>query len=74
MVTLFIDTCNRMLAVGLAKNNQIIYTTHSPYLIDTEKIGQIRLVEKLGIDGECGYNEVSEIRERIHHSSNNTLS
>ena len=25
MVTLFIDTCNRMLAVGLAKDNQLIY-------------------------------------------------
>lgn len=53
-----------------SKNNQIIYTTHSPYLIDTENIGQIRLVEKLGVDGDGGYNEVSEIRERIHHSSN----
>jgi len=51
-------------------NNQILYTTHSPYLIDTDNLSQIRLVEKLGVDGDDGYNEVSEIRERIHHSSN----
>lgn len=53
-----------------SKNNQIIYTTHSPYLIDADNIGQIRLVEKRGVDGVDGYNEISEIRERIHHSSN----
>lgn len=50
--------------------NQIIYTTHSPYLIDADNIYQIRLVEKLGADSDDGYNEVSVIRERIHHSSN----
>ena len=50
--------------------NQIIYTTHSPYLIDADNVYQIRLVEKLGTDNEDGYNEVSVIRERIHHSSN----
>lgn len=50
--------------------NQIIYTTHSPYLIDADNVYQIRLVEKLGADSEDGYNEVSVIRERIHHSSN----
>lgn len=53
-----------------SQNNQIIYTTHSPYLIDADNIGQIRLVEKEGVDTEDGYNEISSIRERIHHSSN----
>ena len=53
-----------------SKNNQIIYTTHSPYLIDADNIGQVRLVEKIGIDSDDGYNEISEIKERIHHSGN----
>lgn len=51
-------------------NNQIIYTTHSPYLIDADNVGQVRLVEKSGIDSDDGYNEISEIKERIHHSGN----
>lgn len=50
--------------------NQIVYTTHSPYLIDADNMHQIRLVEKMGSDSDDGYNEVSVIRERIHHSSN----
>lgn len=53
-----------------SKENQIIYTTHSPYLIDVDNLGQIRLVEKYGIDGADGYNEISVIRERVHHSNN----
>lgn len=53
-----------------SSENQIIYTTHSPYLIDADNVYQIRLVEKLGADSDDGYNEVSVIRERIHHSSN----
>ena len=53
-----------------SSGNQIIYTTHSPYLIDADNVYQIRLVEKLGADSDDGYNEVSVIRERIHHSSN----
>lgn len=53
-----------------SKDNQIIYTTHSPYLIDVDNLGQIRLVEKYGIDRDDGYNEISVIRERVHHSNN----
>lgn len=53
-----------------SKENQIIYTTHSPYLIDVDNLGQIRLVEKYGFDGADGYNEISVIRERVHHSNN----
>lgn len=30
----------------LAENNQIIFTTHSPYLIDPENLNQVRLVRK----------------------------
>lgn len=54
----------------ISEQNQIIYTTHSPYLIDTNNIGQIRLIEKKGIDNEDGYNEISEIKEKIHHCGN----
>lgn len=50
--------------------NQIIYTTHSPYLIDSDNISQLRLVEKRSDIGEYGYNEISEIREKVHHSRN----
>ena len=53
-----------------SENNQIIYTTHSPYLIDADNVSQIRLVEKIGGNGEDGYNEFSQIKERIHHSAN----
>ena len=49
-------------------NNQIIYTTHSPYLIDTDNISQLRLVEKHSVNNEQGYNEISEIKEKVHHS------
>ena len=49
-------------------NNQIIYTTHSPYLIDTDNIGQLRLVEKRSVTDANGYNEISEIKEKVHHS------
>lgn len=51
-------------------NNQIIYTTHSPYLIDSENISQLRLVEKHGVTNMYGYNEISEIKEKVHHSKN----
>ena len=55
-------------------NNQIIYTTHSPYLIDTDNISQIRLVEKHGVTNSNGFNEISEIKEKIHHcKSEDTL-
>lgn len=49
-----------------SKNNQILFTTHSPYLIDTDNIGQIRLVEKkpATLDGE--YNEISVISNKVH--------
>ena len=53
-----------------SENNQIIYTTHSPYLIDADNVSQSRLVEKIGENGEDGYNEFSKIKERIHHSAN----
>ncbi len=49
-------------------NNQIIYTTHSPYLIDSDNISQLRLVEKHSATDANGYNEISEIKEKIHHS------
>ena len=49
-------------------NNQIIYTTHSPYLIDSDNISQLRLVEKHSTADANGYNEISEIKEKIHHS------
>lgn len=48
--------------------NQIIYTTHSPYLIDVDNISQLRLVEKHSVNNEFGYNEISEIKEKVHHS------
>lgn len=57
-----------------SKSNQVIYTTHSPYLIDSDNLMQLRLVEKIEdfVDGE--YNEISKIREKIHQSNNlNTL-
>lgn len=50
--------------------NQIIYTTHSPYLIDVDNLHQIRLVEKIEYNSDAGYNEASVIREKIHHSRN----
>lgn len=52
------------------RNNQIIYTTHSPYLIDSDKLYQLRLVEKVDTYTENYYNEASEIREKIHHTKN----
>lgn len=49
-------------------NNQIIYTTHSPYLIDSDNISQLRLVEKHSVTNVYGYNEISEIKEKVHHT------
>ncbi len=60
----------RVILNSETKKNQIIYTTHSPYLIDSENISQIRLVEKREINNEDGFNEISEIKEKIHRSNN----
>jgi predicted ATP-dependent endonuclease of OLD family len=35
----------------LSENNQIIYSTHSPYLIDTDKLHRVRLIFNSGKDG-----------------------
>lgn len=46
-VSLHIDAQKEALQLfeSLTCNNQIIYTTHSPFLIDTENLGRIRLIE-----------------------------
>lgn len=49
-----------------SKNNQIIYTTHSPYLIDTDRIEQVRLVEKTPGKVDDEYNEISRISNGVH--------
>jgi predicted ATP-dependent endonuclease of OLD family len=46
----------------LSKENQIIYTTHSPYLIDIEHLDQIRIVEK---DKDKG----TIIKEKYYYSN-----
>lgn len=51
-----------------SENNQIIYTTHSPYLIDSDNISQLRLVEKHSTTDANKYNEISKIKEKIHDS------
>lgn len=52
-----------------SKKNQILYSTHSPYLINAKMLNQIRLVEKHGTKtGE--YNEISTITDRIHSAAN----
>lgn len=35
----------------LAPNNQVIYTTHSPFLIDTQRIDRVRTVQDVDQDG-----------------------
>ena len=41
---------------GLARTNQVIYTTHSPFMVDADKLGGVRAVHR----GEGGYTVVSD--------------
>lgn len=45
---------------GLSTQNQIFYTTHSPYFVDLERFNQIRKVRKIPVDGtatlQCSVN------------------
>ena len=44
---------------GVAKNVQVIYTTHSPYFVGADRIGQIRLLRKA--DGEEGMPKATRV-------------
>lgn len=51
----------RMALERLAEDNQIVMTTHSPFLIDDEDLSEIRLVDKNGNgEGTKVYNKLSE--------------
>ena len=44
---------------GVAKNVQVIYTTHSPYFVGADRIGQIRLLRK--VDGKEGMPKATRV-------------
>ena len=50
----------------IAANNQIIFTTHSPYLIDRHKLDSIRIIEKNEYEG-------TQIQEKLHNSKFDSL-
>lgn len=52
------------------KQNQIIYTTHSPYLIKSNELKSIRLVEKVAKKTESNYYEQTIINEKLHKYNN----
>jgi len=52
---------------NIAKNNQIVFTTHSPFLVDRKNLRRIRLVLKKG------YRKGTKIEEKLHHSNYDTL-
>ena len=52
------------------KQNQIIYTTHSPYLINSNELKSIRLVEKNSQEGQRSYYEQTVISEKLHKYNN----
>ena len=47
------------------ENNQIIFTSHSPYLINKDELSHLRLVEKENLQGENMFKETL-VREKIH--------
>lgn len=57
-----------------SKKNQIIFTTHSPYLIDVNNLSRIRLVEKFKnkLDG-LNFEETKIISSIIKGSDNETI-
>ncbi len=65
-VYLHIDAQKKLLELfeDLSKKNQLIYTTHSPFMIDTDELGRIKLVES--VDGythilnKCHASELTE--------------
>lgn len=52
------------------KQNQIIYTTHSPYLINSNELQSIRLVEKISTKIGKSYYEQTIINEKLHAYNN----
>lgn len=52
------------------KQNQIIYTTHSPYLINANELQSIRLVEKISTKVGRSYYEQTIINEKLHAYNN----
>lgn len=52
------------------KQNQIIYTTHSPYLINSNELQSIRLVEKISTKINKTYYEQTIINEKLHAYNN----
>lgn len=52
------------------KQNQIIYTTHSPYLINANELKSIRIVEKVPTKVGKSYYEQTIINEKLHAYNN----
>lgn len=46
------------------RSNQIIFSTHSPYLIEPDKIDRIRLVVKSEKDGSCIENKIHAVADK----------
>lgn len=67
-VQLHIDAQQELLSLfnTLSKTNQIVYTTHSPFMIDTEKLSTIRLVERI--------NGLSRIYNKAHSADMDNVS
>lgn len=54
----------RFINERLAKAAQVVYTTHSPFMVETNKIGRVRIVEDGGPDkGATVTQEALEVRE-----------
>jgi len=51
----------------IAKNNQVVFTTHSPFLIDRKHLGRVRIVLKGGL------REGTTIKEKFHPSNFDAL-
>ena len=51
----------------IAKTNQIVFTTHSPFLIDRKQLGRVRIVLK------GGFKKGTSIKEKFHPSHFDSL-
>ena len=50
----------------LASRHQVIYTTHSPFMIDSNHLNRVRLVENLSLKQESNRTKYSELGTKVY--------
>ena len=48
----------RYFETELKPHHQLIYTTHSPFMVDSKRFDRVRIVEDLDIDDDCSHPDV----------------